>query len=128
PDVRPAPQPVFLSGPVAALDLRRSVLRIRGVLVSFADATFSGGTIADLRNGLEIDVEGVKSDDGAAVRATRLRFGALRTQPRQPDRPGNPGGPDRPDNPRDPGPGNRPENPGNPNPGPPNRPDNPGNP
>jgi hypothetical protein len=154
PSVEPEPQPVFLSGPVGDLDIERHLLRIRGVLVSFAEATFSGGSLADLRNGAAIDVEGVQSDDGASVRATRLRFGVERTQPGPQDRPGNPvvpvrpetpanpgnrpdnpgnpnpGNPDRPDNPGNPNPGNpnRPDNPGNPNPGNPNRPDNPGNP
>ena len=158
PNVRPEPQPVFLSGTVGGLDVDRRVLRIRGVLVSFAQAAFSGGSLADLRNGAAIDVEGVQSDDGATVRATRLRFGAQRTQPGRRDRPGdpvvpgrpedpgppepdepnrpgnpgnpNPGNPNRPDNPGNPNPGNpnRPDNPGNPNPGNPNRPDNPGNP
>ncbi len=121
----PRPQAVFLSGTVGALDVARRVLRLRDVLVDFSSATFSGGSLADLRNGTTIDVEGVKSDDGATVQATRLRFGEQRTRPgpSRPENPGNPG-PGGPGNPGNPNP-RRPDNPGNPNPG---RPDNPGNP
>src|SRR5690606_35175725 len=53
----------------------------RGVRVNFANATFEGGSLAELRNGIQVDVDGRLAADGSSVDATRIRFFEVPTRP-----------------------------------------------
>ncbi len=66
---------VRLIGPIGAIEPANRIMRVRGVPVSWNDATvFDGGTEAGLANGVRIEVAGVISLDRRIVRALRIRF------------------------------------------------------
>lgn len=98
-------QQIFLSGPIGALDLVGGRFKLRGVTVNLLTASFAGGSLADLRNGVTIDVVGRRSADGATINALEIRFGVARAtpaevnQPQDNGKPANPGKPDKPDKP-----------------------------
>ena len=65
-----------LHGAISALDATAKTFVLRGVTVSFADSTveFRKGTAADLANGKQVEVKGVRSADGTTLTATRISF------------------------------------------------------
>ena len=64
-----------IDGAILGLDVVRQTLTMRGqTTVSYASATFSGGTVADLAVGKTIEVRGNLSADGSQVVATRIKF------------------------------------------------------
>ena len=110
-------RPIFLSGPISALDTVNRQFRIRGVTVSFGNSTFVGGSLADLRNDTSIDVAGRLSANGSTVDAVEIRFGAERAQLTNPGKPGNqgkPGDTGKPNDPGKPGESGKPDNPAKP--------------
>jgi hypothetical protein len=65
-----------LDGAIAALDAPGQTLTMRGpTIVSYATASFSGGTAADLAVGKSIEIQGTLSPDGTRVIATLIKFG-----------------------------------------------------
>ena len=66
-----------LHGTISALDTTAKTFLLRGVTVSFASSTieFRKGTVADLADGKQIEVKGVRSADGTTLTATRISFG-----------------------------------------------------
>lgn len=64
-----------VAGAILGLDTAHLTLTMRGpTTVSYATATFSSGTSADLAIGKEIDVKGNLSTDGSQVIATQIKF------------------------------------------------------
>ncbi len=62
-------------GPILGLDTAHQTLTMRGpTTVSYATASFSDGTSADLAVGKAIEVKGNLSTDGSQVIATRIKF------------------------------------------------------
>jgi len=66
-----------LHGTISALDTSAKTFLLRGVTVSYASSTveFRNGTVADLANGKQLEVKGVRSADGTTLTATRISFG-----------------------------------------------------
>jgi len=98
-------QQIFLSGPIGALDLVGGRFKLRGVTVNLLTASLAGGSLADLRNGVTIDVVGRRAADGATINALEIRFGVARATPAESNDPqdsGNPGKPDKPEKPEKP--------------------------
>ncbi|MEO6271240.1 MAG: DUF5666 domain-containing protein, partial [Lautropia sp.] len=85
-------QQIFLSGPLGALDLVGRRFKLRGVTVNLLNASLVGGSLADLRNGVTIDVVGRRAADGATINALEIRFGVARATPAEtngkPEKPG----------------------------------------
>jgi hypothetical protein len=62
-------------GTIDALDLVGRVLTVRGIAVDFSGSVrYEGGTIADLRVGRSIEVEGVLQPDGVGLVARKIGF------------------------------------------------------
>lgn len=65
-----------LRGPIESVDLAQRSFVLRGTSVVFDGSTrFSGGTVADLQSGAELEVKGVLTGDGTQLRATKIKFG-----------------------------------------------------
>jgi len=65
-----------LHGEVTRLDRTARSFVVRGVEVRYAaDVRFEGGTEAQLDNGVAVEIEGVASDGGTRLRATRIKIG-----------------------------------------------------
>lgn len=67
---------IELKGRVERLDPAARTLVLRGVTVSYAGAsiTYEGGSEADLRVGVALEVQGVLSPDGTRVQAQHIHF------------------------------------------------------
>jgi hypothetical protein len=64
-----------LHGAISAFDAAAKTFVLRGVTVSFgANVEFKKGTAADLANGKQVEVKGVRSADGTTLVASRISF------------------------------------------------------
>jgi hypothetical protein len=65
-----------LHGIISAFDGVAKTFVLRGVIVNFGGAgiEFKKGSAADLANGRNVEVKGVRSSDGMTVMATRIKF------------------------------------------------------
>jgi hypothetical protein len=64
-----------VDGVVTAVDTGKSTLVVRGVTASFAgNATYTGGTAADLKPGVHIKVHGTLAADGSTLTAARIEI------------------------------------------------------
>ena len=78
PAAGPGGKRISLRGPVAALSADSQQMRVRGVRVNIGSATFEGGSLADLRNGITVEVDGRLAVDGSSVDASWIRIRADR--------------------------------------------------
>lgn len=67
-----------LHGTISALDTTATTFVLRGLTVNYGGSTveFRNGTAADLANGKQVEVKGVRSADGTTLTATRISFGS----------------------------------------------------
>jgi hypothetical protein len=65
-----------LHGAISAFDDSAKTFLLRGVTVSFGDASveFRKGTVTDLANGRKVEVKGVRASDGKTLVAGRISF------------------------------------------------------
>jgi hypothetical protein len=65
-----------LHGAISAFDGSAKTFLLRGVTVSFGDASveFRKGTVTDLANGRQVEVKGVRASDGKTLVARRISF------------------------------------------------------
>ena len=65
-----------LHGTISALDTTAQTFVLRGVSVGFGGSAveFRQGSVADLANGKQVEVKGVRSADGTTLVATRISF------------------------------------------------------
>lgn len=65
-----------LHGAISALDATAKTFLLRGVTVSFAGSgiEYRKGTEANLANGRNVEVKGIRSSDGTMLTATRISF------------------------------------------------------
>jgi hypothetical protein len=70
----PADHPIELHGALSSLDGAAQTFMLRGVVVDYGGAAFSGGTEADLANGRKVEVKGQLSGDHLKLIATRIEF------------------------------------------------------
>jgi len=67
---------IELDGAILALDAAHQTFTMRGpTTVSYASASFAGGTAADLAAGKSVEVRGNLSADGSVVVARKVKFG-----------------------------------------------------
>ena len=74
-------QRITLQGSIASLALGSRQMRVRGVRVNFVNAELDGGTLAELRNGIVVEVDGRLAGDGSSVEASRIRFASRNQGP-----------------------------------------------
>ena len=65
-----------LHGTVSALDTNLKTFVLRGVTVNYggANVEFRKGSVANLANGVKLEVKGTRSSDGMTLLATRIEF------------------------------------------------------
>jgi hypothetical protein len=63
-----------IEGRVTHLDTAAQTLQVRGVRVSYVGARFKGGTAAQLRVGVEVEVKGRLAADGSTIAAVEVEF------------------------------------------------------
>jgi len=67
-----------LHGTISALDTTATTFVLRGLTVNYGGSTveFRNGAAADLANGKQVEVKGMRSADGTTLTATRISFGS----------------------------------------------------
>ncbi len=70
----PGDHPIELHGVLSSLDSTAQTFMLRGIVVDYGGAAFSGGTEADLANGRKVEVKGQLSGDHLKLIATRIEF------------------------------------------------------
>ena len=65
-----------IHGAIMSVDTTAMTFMLRGLVVNYKNATFSGGTAADLKVGALVIVHGTLSADGQQIVATNITFGS----------------------------------------------------
>lgn len=63
-----------LEGRIDSVSPATQTFVLRGITVDYSGARFEGGTAADLRAGVKVEVEGQLSSDGKTLRASEVEF------------------------------------------------------
>lgn len=67
--------PIKISGTISLLDAGAPTFVVRGVTISYASATFSGGaTATNLRVGRKVEILGALASDGSTVVASKIQY------------------------------------------------------